>query len=204
MGVAAGAALMAGRHGGKPQDLRPLAEIRAILDAGPEWLTISQAADAIGICEKSIHDRGSTGAIQRTRTHGRGGGSYIYHRDGLWHLAIELYDAEAEPWAFAAGDETRTAVQRMIDRWQGCETVQQLHDDAGVTPVSLPEYDHGAGRRRRLPPHEAVVCSRCGREFERVVCEDDAPARLCKGCRVRVGKAVTRQVQAFLAWRGRG
>ena len=183
------------RRGGKPQALRPLADIRATLDAGPEWLTISQAADAVGVCEQSIYDRGHDGSILRTKTPSRRGPyTYLYHRAGVWAMAIELHDAEA--YVFDSSADTRAAVLRMLDTWHDCETVQQLHDAAHVQP--LPPIEHATGGHRPQA-HEMTSCAMCGDEYERIAGSQAPRAHLCKSCRVRVGKRAGAQVRAFLA-----
>lgn len=190
------------RHGRPPGGLRSLKDARAALEAGPEWLTLAQAAEAIGVCEQSVYDRGVAGAVLRQRIATPRGYSryYVYHRDGVWRMAIELHGAEADAFAFDASDDTRATVLRMLDAWQGCETAQQLHDAARVRP--LPPIEDSRDRDRRRPAqHEVVTCARCGNEFERVV-DDGAPyVRTCKRCRVAVGKHATRMVRAFVAWR---
>ena len=189
---------MAGRRGGKPHDLRPLADIRTTLDAGPEWLTSVEAASAVGVCEQSIYDRGNDGSILRAKTHSRRGAyTYHYHRDGIWRLALELHDADADAEAFDSSASARAAVLRMMGAWQDCETAQQLHDAAHVQPLPPADDDRG---RRRPAQYEAVTCAMCEREFERVVDSQAGQVRLCKHCRSQVGKRAGAQVRAFLAW----
>lgn len=184
------------RRGRAPGGLRSLVETRTILDAGPEWLTLEQAADAIGICAQSVYDRGRLAVVTtRKQPVTIGGYGYIvqYSRLGVWHMAVEIHNAEA--YQFDGSADARAAVLRMVTDWQGCETVQQLHDAAGVTPLPPVEDDHGGGRR--MPTYTTCECASCGREYQLSSHSTATNPRLCAVCNRRA----LDQCRAWLAWR---
>lgn len=139
---------------GRPLAPRPLADIRADLDVDPEWYSLAPAAAVIGLNATTLNTYASRGEVLRVRD--GIGEDYRYHRDELWRFALAAHglqpnDLRNEDWAYAA-------VASMMARWQNCETLQQLHDQAHVRPLPPIRDDHGtrapsAGRFFCCPPH---------------------------------------------------
>lgn len=125
---------------------RTLTDIRAALDAGPEWYSGSEAAAALGLNLCTFNTWATEGRIPRKRSkpHGLGGRMWHYHKDALWRFVQDVYGYVPHDESEAA----RTAVLAMLERWQDCPTIQQLHDAAHVRPlpayVTRPDYGHGS------------------------------------------------------------
>lgn len=173
---------------------RTLTDIRAALDAGPEWYSGSEAAAALGLNLCTFNTWATEGRIprKRSRPHGLGGRMWHYHRDALWRFVQDVYGYVPHDESEAA----RTAVLAMLERWQDCPTIQQLHDAAHVRPlpayVTRPDYGHGS--RPPLPDgYEFAQCDDCGEEYKRA--EDADDSGLCGNCR----RVLTRRRQRSMA-----
>lgn len=175
-----------------------LGEIRAALAAGPEWLSGAEAADALGISKTTFNTWATEGRLVRKRVapSGRGNHLWFYRRDELYRFACDMLGA---PCPFDESEAARTAVLSMLERWQNCATIQELHDAAGVMSLAPPVRTFE--RTPRTPePHETVECDGCGIEFVRVVGGPDQ----CKRCRAIAAQRVRRRVGAFVEWAKRG
>jgi hypothetical protein len=159
-----------------------LAQIRENLDRGPELLAIAQAASALGVKRRTLATWTSDRKVRHVtqKLPGRGRPSTAYHRDELWRFAQDAWGIEA--W----NDGALTAVRCMLERWQDCATIQELHDAAGVQP--LPAYITNQSYRRSRKPvlpdgYEFAYCERCGDEFKRQGDADGEEFAICHVCR---------------------
>ena len=174
--------------------VRPLDCIKVDLDAGPDEYRVCDAAAVLGVQQQTLTSWRTSGRVTATR-HGR---SYVFGRAALWRLAQDVHGVTV--YELDVSDAARTAVLRMLARWQGCApTAQELHDAAGVRPLPPLRDDHGG--KHAAGELEEVVCARCGDTYQRPV---DSGARwtMCRRCVSTVRQRAARLTREYVGWCG--
>lgn len=186
---------------GKFASVRPATEVERRL-AGLTIIRRGDAARALGVTAESIETWTAAGLLAFQWS----GAQRAYTAADLIEFAAVYHSSNGdreyrllERLTPLGQDDAsaRSTVLRMINTWHDCETVQQLHDAAGVGP--LPPTDDDYTTRKPLDT-EDVTCARCGATYSRPI-ESSARWSLCRSCTSRVRQRAARLAREYMAWR---
>ena len=181
--------------------IRPLAEVVRRLT---RCTTIRRgdAAYALGVSESCIEQWTRDGLLDATRPSGQ----HIYSALDLLEFAAVFHSSNGNRESRLAerltplgrgDDAARATVLRMMEAWHDCETVQELHDAAGIRPIPQREYQREYNTPTDSDANRAVAmeCSACGVEFVRSA-RSESTRSTCPAC----SRRISRDVAEFVAW----
>lgn len=181
--------------------IRPLAEIRRRL-AGKSVIYCSTAATALGVSAECVMLWTDAGLLAASRP----GKWRTYTAADIIEFAAVFHSSNGNRESRLAerltplgrgDDAARATVLRMMEAWHDCETVQELHDAAGIRPIPPREYQREYNTPTDSDANRAVAmeCSACGVEFVRSA-RSESTRSTCPACSRRISRDVTE----FVAW----